>query len=411
MAADTPTRWNSLYLMIERLLKQQDLLSEYHREYIPHTPEEDIDAIDWTLLQELHTALDVLYQATLMLSQTYYPTSNVVLISITQITKILAGFEGLDPQWEQIVSKMMEKLLKYFENFPPLFMIASALNPYVNFKGVIDSLNNIGNFLGLDEFDINKNISNFENTIKQLYITYDNEYTNRNSSNSIPRPPIKKTSSSSASTTGLLNIGSSWFKESQSKRPRCNPTSLDELSIYRGSDYASNVTDDEFTNLDILKWWKEREHLGQYKVLASMARDVLTVQASSVDSECCFSLSGRILSARRCMLTAESVQMSVMVKDYYDSMERVQNIADLEERLSHMEAEILEDEFEKRAEEVSSYTNTDVDVEEEFIVETQDQDTRQSNFTSTSSNFTNDQGVPYYDDNYNFWNFPPDMTI
>ncbi|KAL4589939.1 hypothetical protein LXL04_002851 [Taraxacum kok-saghyz] len=172
--------------------------------------------------------------------------------------------------------------------------------------------------------------------------------------------------------------------ESQSKRPRCNPTSLDELSIYRGSYYASNVTDDELTNLDILKWWKEREHLGQYKVLASMARDVLTVQASSVASECCFSLSGRILSARRCMLTAESVQMSVMLKDYYDSMERVQNNADLEEGLSHMEADILEDEFEKRAEEVSSYTNTDVDVEEEFIVETQDQDTRQSNFTNRS---------------------------
>lgn len=43
MAADMPTRWNSLYLMIERLLKQQDLLTEYHREHIPHDAEADIN--------------------------------------------------------------------------------------------------------------------------------------------------------------------------------------------------------------------------------------------------------------------------------------------------------------------------------------------------------------------------------
>lgn len=107
MAADLPTRWNSLYLMIERLLKQKDLLSEYHREHIPHEYDADITEMDWTLLLELHTALGVLYQATFMLSQTYSPTSNVSLISITQIIKTLADFEGLDLQWEKIVSLMM----------------------------------------------------------------------------------------------------------------------------------------------------------------------------------------------------------------------------------------------------------------------------------------------------------------
>ncbi|CAI9268238.1 unnamed protein product [Lactuca saligna] len=144
-----------------------------------------------------------------------------------------------------------------------------------------------------------------------------------------------------------------------------------------------------------------------------MAMDVLTVQASNLASECCFSHSGRILSARRCMLSDESVQMSVMLKDYYDSMERVQNSVDLEEGLTHMETEILVDEMEKRGAEVSSYTNTDVD---EDIVDTQE--ARNADLTSTSSNITPDQDysnpnqeVLYSDDNYNFWNFPPDITF
>ncbi|CAH1453215.1 unnamed protein product [Lactuca virosa] len=113
------------------------------------------------------------------------------------------------------------------------------------------------------------------------------------------------------------------------------------------------------------------------------------------------------------MLTDESVQMSVMLKDYYDSMEKAQNSVDLEEGLTHMEIEILVDEMEKIGAEVSSYTNTDVD---EDIADTQE--ARNANFTSTSSNITPgqdysnpDQEVSYSDDNYNFWNFPPDMTF
>nr|KAJ0193124.1 hypothetical protein LSAT_V11C800398450 [Lactuca sativa] len=46
--------------------------------------------------------------------------------------------------------------------------------------------------------------------------------------------------------------------------------------MYKDSDYASNITDEQFSQLDVLKWWEDREQLGQYKVLASMARDVLT---------------------------------------------------------------------------------------------------------------------------------------
>ncbi|CAH1438289.1 unnamed protein product [Lactuca virosa] len=107
------------------------------------------------------------------------------------------------------------------------------------------------------------------------------------------------------------------------------------------------------------------------------------------------------------------MQMSMMLKDYYDSMERSQNSADLEEGLTHMETKIWVDEMEKRGVEASSYTNIDVDKD---IAETQE--ARNANFISASSNITHgqdysnpDQEVSYSDDNYNFWNFPPGMTF
>ncbi|GJT00023.1 zinc finger BED domain-containing protein RICESLEEPER 2 [Tanacetum coccineum] len=50
---------------------------------------------------------------------------------------------------------------------------------------------------------------------------------------------------------------------------------------------------EEFTKFDILAWWKGRKT--QFPVLATMARDLLSVQASAVASESAFSTSGRTI--------------------------------------------------------------------------------------------------------------------
>ncbi|CAI9302397.1 unnamed protein product [Lactuca saligna] len=94
-------------------------------------------------------------------------------------------------------------------------------------------------------------------------------------------------------------------------------------------------------------------------------------------------------------------------------MARQQNSADLDEGLTNLEKEILQDEMDRRSARVSSYTNTDV--EEEFIADTQED---HATFTSTSSNLNPDEGFSnsaqeyqYYEDTYNFWNFPPGMVF
>jgi len=76
-----------------------------------------------------------------------------------------------------------------------------------------------------------------------------------------------------------------------------------------------------------------------------MARDVLTVQASTVASESAFSTSGRVISVRRTRLTSEAVEMLICLKDYLDAAERIQHVATLEGELEY-EAEIYEDEVE-----------------------------------------------------------------
>ncbi|GJZ05003.1 zinc finger BED domain-containing protein RICESLEEPER 2 [Tanacetum coccineum] len=77
-----------------------------------------------------------------------------------------------------------------------------------------------------------------------------------------------------------------------------------------------------------------------------MARDLLSVQASTVASESTFSLSGRVLSIRRTRLAPASLEMCICLKDQLDAQERIQHISnlkgdclDIEQQLHEVEAE------------------------------------------------------------------------
>ncbi|KAJ0742588.1 putative HAT dimerization domain, ribonuclease H-like superfamily [Helianthus annuus] len=112
-------------------------------------------------------------------------------------------------------------------------------------------------------------------------------------------------------------VGSIWFSN--------------ELGRYKYTDFLATISPDEFHNFDILAWWKIQEP--HYPVLAAMARDLLSSQASTVASESAFSLSGRVLSIRRTRLTPEAMEMCICLKDYLDGVERIQHVSNLEGEL------------------------------------------------------------------------------
>ncbi|KAF5803051.1 putative HAT dimerization domain, ribonuclease H-like superfamily [Helianthus annuus] len=76
-----------------------------------------------------------------------------------------------------------------------------------------------------------------------------------------------------------------------------------------------------------------------------MARDLLSVQASTVASESAFSFSGRVISLRRKKLSPESVEMCICLKDYLDAAERIQHVESLEDE-NGVETDIHEEEVE-----------------------------------------------------------------
>ncbi|GKA12280.1 retrovirus-related pol polyprotein from transposon TNT 1-94 [Tanacetum coccineum] len=82
--------------------------------------------------------------------------------------------------------------------------------------------------------------------------------------------------------------------------------------------------------------WKKAEE-SQFPVLSRMARDILSVQATSVASESAFSTSERVLSIRRTRLTPASLEMCMCLKDPLDATDRIQHTSNLENFLDFEE--------------------------------------------------------------------------
>ena len=280
------------------------------------------------------------------MSGTYYPTSPETLHELYAMADKISEFELKNELFIQMISPMKEKFRKYFYELPSVFTCALALNPCYNVTGVETVIDEINFNLGFYEDDVNwstRTKESFKTSFQSMYDSYLTRYG--------PNAQFPVSSGTS--------VGSSSSRTSKSKHPRLNlintvrnetakrqrgAAPLSELALYKATDFISTYTNEDFEQFDLLAWWKGKENA--FPILATMARDLLTVQASTVASESAFSLSGRILSIRRTKLTAESVEMCICLKDHLDAADRIQHISSLEEE-TMVEAPILDEEVEE----------------------------------------------------------------
>lgn len=84
------------------------------------------------------------------------------------------------------------------------------------------------------------------------------------------------------------------------------------------------------TKIDVLQYWKENQ--ARFPRLALLARDLLSVQITTVASESSFSIGGRILSKYRSSLSPSSAEALLCTRDWLD----------LEDEKDEMEEELSE---------------------------------------------------------------------
>jgi hypothetical protein len=259
------------------------------------------------------------YDATVVLSGVYYPTSPLVLHHMIEMITHLHECEK-DQNLFVVVYPMKLKFLKYWKEVPMLYSIAFVLDPRGKMRGLFNVLQILQEKTGVDYNSYYANVKAF---LYKLFNQYEVKYgaarTQRKSTQPARQAGKRKHS------WGMIfggPGGSGVVGPSPANSPSLSAAAVGcELTAYLDSD---NVTayEEEF---DLLLWW--RDHKLTFPVLSIMARDIMSVPVSTVSSESTFSLTGRIIEERRRRLLPEHVEMLACIKDWELGDKRLQHDA------------------------------------------------------------------------------------
>ena len=269
---DVQTRWNSSFIMLERLLEiQTDVVSVLHTAEFQRHKHLLLSDNQWELAEKIVPVLKQMTVATELLCSekipgitSYYPLAFRV-IALMQVKPNDGGV--VSELKTRISNGLRDRMLtgNYWET-PP--MIAAALDP------------NTKSLLFLTEDKRNVVYQNIQHELSNLpqELPQQDEPTDE--------PAAKKSAVSSLASflgdeiTNIDNTGED----------------VNEFQLY----LETKIT--EF--VDVMDWWKLNKN--SFPKLARLARRYLSIQATSVPSERLFSAAGQTISKRRSALSSDT---------------------------------------------------------------------------------------------------------
>ena len=312
---DCPTRWNSTYDMLSQALSYRVPFSLFYNNKYPQFMIADSD---WDNCEKYMQFLQLLYSMTHCFSSVYVPCIHSFLQNACLFAQLL--YEHRSQQdYNDYVPQMEAKWRKYYTKLPMVYMFASILDPRSKYDGT---------FMLIDIYyecmQLGDGVEQYKNHVKdkffELYRVYESKYgTVTHFAPSQTSKSVSKTGKSLAAQAANML---SKFSGSGSSSRRTQ-SDVSELQMYLNYDFMKGLDEDSRLGMDILDWWKSQST--KHPILAAMARDIFSIQASSVASERAFSASGRVLDDRRTSLKPETLEMCVCLKDWMDAQERIQD--------------------------------------------------------------------------------------
>lgn len=305
---DTPTRWNSTYELLRSCLPYHQLITIYYNSRA-NTVESMLNDVDWNNCKIIYEFLEPFYIATKVLSKVYEPTSHILLIQLFQIAKVL-GKHRLEASFGPIIQVMDAKFKSYWEEPPMWCCLATIMDPRYRLGYTQALLDDIFENMNMSDKTL-EFIQKVQDKLNSLFEEYNKYYGTSSSSASA------SSTTSSHPSKSIFKLLDKKRKDKYEKRGVSN-----ELESYLSCELAFNQ--DEQDNLDILTWWSNNAL--RFPVVSRLAKDLLTIPASTVASESAFSAGKRILTDTRNRLSDANVEAAVCNKDWYDAVRRLQGL-------------------------------------------------------------------------------------
>ncbi|KAL6213535.1 hypothetical protein ACLB2K_012982 [Fragaria x ananassa] len=164
--------------------------------------------------------------------------------------------------------------------------------------------------MGLDEREVKFGISTLKNQLFELHDMYKD-----NVVHVVPTSSINSNLPTSSDSVILPNDEDEDFAEVVLKKAKTTtPTSSASSSDLQYYLDMPTLEVPDGLEFNILGWWRSHEEV--YHVLSLIARDLLSVPASTVASEAAFSVGGRVVSEKRASLSPSTIQALICFKDW-----------------------------------------------------------------------------------------------
>ncbi|XP_015691340.2 zinc finger BED domain-containing protein RICESLEEPER 2-like [Oryza brachyantha] len=254
---DVRTRWNSTYLMLEAsfpFMSAFESLAGQDKNY-KYAPSIN----EWERASIVCRILKVLYEATLVVSGSLYPTSNLYFHEMWKIKMILERERSnSDNEVAAMVKKMKEKFDKYWLKSYKYLCIPVIFDPRFKFKFVEFCL---GQAFGKGAKD------RIEKVRKRLNLLFKDYSDDSNTNSNLQAHHVMAIPENDPLADWVYHI-----------TEELNDQIDTELDVYLKEKPIHEFGRD----FDILNWWKA--NYSKYPTLAHIARDVLAWPASMVAS-------------------------------------------------------------------------------------------------------------------------------
>ena len=292
---DIPTRWNSTHDMVQKAIKLKKGLKLLWED-CEQVANYKLTQNEWEGLEKIVNYLHNFKHMSKLLSSQTKPTLPMVVVSfnllIDNIEKVvfeLDSKENLTAADTILLLSLQtgkDKIIKHYKKTNWIHCVSLILDPRHKLEG-------------FDATPWGRELKNMSlKKFKSLYeikYAYDDETDNSSTIEKENANNKQNKTDENDKNDDIVDFGAIYLKEDSVQIKNSNT----EIDDYFKSGRVKKST-------DILQWWKTNQHV--YPRLSKMARDILSIMATSVPSEQLFSNSKLILSKLRSKLDIESIK-------------------------------------------------------------------------------------------------------
>uniref|UniRef100_A0A3Q7J6F8 BED-type domain-containing protein n=1 Tax=Solanum lycopersicum TaxID=4081 RepID=A0A3Q7J6F8_SOLLC len=288
LCLDVPTRWNSTYMMLKRVIEYEGAIVEYadrdigltlHLKFVDMVDKNSTGTLlssDWEGVKRITKFLEMFFNLTLKISGSRYVTSNLHFLEICQVGVYLNQLiSNEDHVLAKMAENMKEKFDKYWgdtEKMNKMVFIPCVLDPRHKFITLGFALRKMFGEKGAAlEIGVR---TYMESLFNEYTKPVDSDKNGQFSSTEVDTSDSRSVDSRSGGEFG------NFFEELQKHTSeKGGASSKSELVKYLDEEIEVGKS-----NFDVLLWWKVNSP--RFPILSEMARDVLSIPVSSVASEC-----------------------------------------------------------------------------------------------------------------------------